>query len=242
MLAIELKNLSKNFKGKKVVDNLNFGLKQGELLALLGENGAGKSTTINMLCGLTKPTSGDAYILGKSVVNDVFEVKKLINVSPQEIALGNKISIKENLELVARIYGDNKIEAEKKSRVMLEKLKLTEKANEKVKTLSGGMQRKLSIGMALISEPKVLFLDEPTVGLDVRTRNELWKTIEKLKGKVTIILTTHYLEEAQALADKIIIINKGRIKSEGVASKIIEDAGAKNFEEAFLKLTEKEGL
>jgi len=242
MLAIELKNLSKNFKGKKVVDNLNFGLKQGELLALLGENGAGKSTTINMLCGLTKPTSGDAYILGKSVVNDVFEVKKLINVSPQEIALGNKISIKENLELVARIYGDNKIEAEKKSRVMLEKLKLTEKANEKVKTLSGGMQRKLSIGMALISEPKVLFLDEPTVGLDVRTRNELWKTIEKLKGKVTIILTTHYLEEAQALADKIIIINKGRIKSEGVASKIIEDAGAKNFEEAFLKLTEKEVL
>ena len=242
MLAIELKNLSKNFKGKKVVDNLNFSLKQGELLALLGENGAGKSTTINMLCGLTKPTSGDAYILGKSVVNDVFEVKKLINVSPQEIALGNKISIKENLELVARIYGDNKIEAEKKSRVMLEKLKLTEKANEKVKTLSGGMQRKLSIGMALISEPKVLFLDEPTVGLDVRTRNELWKTIEKLKGKVTIILTTHYLEEAQALADKIIIINKGRIKSEGVASKIIEDAGAKNFEEAFLKLTEKEVL
>jgi len=242
MLAIELKNLSKNFKGKKVVDNLNFSLKQGELLALLGENGAGKSTTINMLCGLTKPTSGDAYILGKSVVNDVFEVKKLINVSPQEIALGNKISIKENLELVARIYGDNKIEAEKKSRVMLEKLKLTEKANEKVKTLSGGMQRKLSIGMALISEPKVLFLDEPTVGLDVRTRNELWRTIEKLKGKVTIILTTHYLEEAQALADKIIIINKGRIKSEGVASKIIEDAGAKNFEEAFLKLTEKEVL
>ena len=236
MSAIQTVNLTKRFKDKTVVNRLNLSIEQGELYALLGVNGAGKTTTIKMLSCLISPTSGDAVLLGDSIVAKPHMVKEKINVSPQETAVARNLSVKENLELIAGIYGSNKKDAQLKADEMISTFSLTEVAKDKAKTLSGGTQRRLSIAMALISNPQILFLDEPTLGLDVLARRELWATIKNLKGKITIILTTHYMEEAQALSDRIGIMSKGELKAVGTADELISKTGAQTFEDAFVML------
>lgn len=239
MNAIETKNLTKKYKDKIAVNELNLTVREGELYGLLGVNGAGKSTTIKMLSTLTCPTSGDAEVLGHGIISERAKVKELINVSPQETAVAAKLSVRENLEFTARIYGADKQTARKKAEETIEKFDMEEIAKQKAGTLSGGWQRRLSIAMALISEPKLLFLDEPTLGLDVLARRELWHVIEKLKGKITVILTTHYLEEAEALCDRIGIMSKGKLRAEGTAEELKARAGTDDFEEAFIRITEE---
>ena len=239
MNAIQTKALCKKYKDKTAVKNLDLTIREGELYALLGVNGAGKSTTIKMLSTLTSPTSGEAYVLGNSVIKNAAKVKEVINVSPQETAVAAKLSVRENLEFIAKIYGANKKEARAKADEMIEKFGMEDITRQKAGTLSGGWQRRLSIAMALITEPKVLFLDEPTLGLDVLARRELWHVIEKLKGKITIILTTHYLEEAEALSDRIGIMAKGELKAEGTAAELKAMAQTDDFEEAFIRIAEE---
>ena len=239
MNAIETKALCKKYKDKTAVKNLDLTIREGELYALLGVNGAGKSTTIKMLSTLTPPTSGEAYVLGSSVTKNAAQVKEVINVSPQETAVAAKLSVRENLEFIAKIYGANKKDARAKADEMIEKFGMEDITRQKAGTLSGGWQRRLSIAMALITEPKVLFLDEPTLGLDVLARRELWHVIEKLKGKITIILTTHYLEEAEALSDRIGIMAKGELKAEGTAAELKAKAETDDFEEAFIRIAEE---
>ena len=239
--AIKTIGLTKRYKDKTAVNQLDLTVYKGELYGLLGVNGAGKSTTIKMLSCLTKPTDGDAVVLGKSVTTDPGEVKKILNVSPQETAVATKLSVRENLEFIAKIYGFSGAKAREKANKIIESFEMEEIARQKAGTLSGGWQRRLSIAMALISEPQVLFLDEPTLGLDVLARRELWNTIRQLKGKVTVILTTHYLEEAEALSDRIGIMAKGRLKAEGTAAELKQLAGTDDFEEAFIRLA-GEGL
>lgn len=236
MIAIQTLDLTKTYKDKIAVNKLNLSINQGELFSLLGVNGAGKTTTIKMLCCLSKPTSGDATLLGDSIIKNPTGVKQKINVSPQETAVAPNLTVRENLELIAGIYGSNKKEAAKKAQETIESFELTEIENSKAKTLSGGWQRRLSIAMALISNPEILFLDEPTLGLDVLARRELWSIIEKLKGKVTIILTTHYLEEAEALSDNIAIMARGHLKAVGTAKDLMAKANKDNFEDAFIAL------
>lgn len=241
MSAIQTVNLTKRFKDKTAVNMLNLSVEQGELFALLGLNGAGKTTTIKMLTCLSRPTSGDAVLLGDSVVSKPLAVKEKTNVSPQETAVAPNLSVKENLELIAGIYGSDKRTAQMKANEMLSAFSLTEVAKDKAKILSGGMQRRLSIAMALISNPQILFLDEPTLGLDVLARRELWSAIEKMKGKITIILTTHYMEEAEALSDRIGIMSKGELKAVGTAAELISKTGTRTLEDAFVALvTESE--
>ena len=239
MNAIETKGLTKCFKNRVAVDHLDLTVQEGELFALLGQNGAGKTTTIRMLCCLTKPTEGDALLLGDSIVTQEEAVKQKLNVSPQETAVASKLSVQENLELVARIYGSNKREAKQKAQRMMEAFSLTDRAKDRAKSLSGGLQRRLSIAMALITDPKVLFLDEPTLGLDVRARRDLWKVVEGLKGKITVVLTTHYLEEAEALSDRIGIMHQGKMQVLGTAEEITASTGKATFEDAFLALTDE---
>ncbi|MGN0507937.1 MAG: ABC transporter ATP-binding protein [Ruminococcus sp.] len=236
MYAIETKKLTKKYNDKTAVNSLNLTVNKGELYALLGVNGAGKSTTIKMLSCLVPPTSGDALLLGNSIVSDSAKVKQLINVSPQETAVAEKLSVRENLELIARIYGADRKSAKRKADEMIEKFDMQETQNSRAKTLSGGWQRRLSIAMALISEPEILFLDEPTLGLDVLARRELWSVIEKLKGRITIILTTHYLEEAESLSDRIGIMAKGELKAEDTTENLKRLADTDNFEEAFIRI------
>ena len=218
--GIEIKDLTKVFGSRTAVDNISLDIKDGELFALLGINGAGKTTTIKMLTALSIPTSGDALLNGYSVVNSPDKVKEIVNVSPQETAVAGNLTVRENLEFIAGVY-----DVKDRSRI-----------NQRAKTLSGGWQRRLSIAMALISDPEILFLDEPTLGLDVIARRELWKIIKGLKGHKTIILTTHYMEEAEALADSIAIMKAGRITASGSAQELIEKAGTESFEDAFIKL------
>lgn len=239
MEAVKTFDLTKKYKEKTAVNKLDLTVHKGELYALLGVNGAGKSTTIKMLSCLTQPTSGDAELMGHSVVKESAKVKSLINVSPQETAVAAKLSVRENLEFIARIYGSNKKEAKEKAQNTIEKFNMDEIAKSKAATLSGGWQRRLSIAMALITEPEILFLDEPTLGLDVLARRELWHLIEKLKGKMTIILTTHYLEEAESLSDRIGIMSRGVLLAEGTAAELKERAGTDDFEEAFIRITEE---
>ena len=241
MYAIKTEGLTKKYGDKTAVDKLDLTVNQGELYALLGVNGAGKSTTIKMLSCLIRPSDGDAKIHGFSIRKNRSEVKQIINVSPQETAVAAKLSVRENLEFIARIYGTGKKEAAKKAEEMMEKFSMTEIAKSRASTLSGGWQRRLSIAMALISEPKVLFLDEPTLGLDVLARRELWNFIKMLKGKITIILTTHYLEEAESLSDRIGIMSKAKLQAEGTAEELKKSAGTDNFEEAFIRIA-GEGL
>lgn len=241
MEAIKTDKLTKKYKDKTAVKALNLSVHTGELYALLGVNGAGKSTTIKMLSCLTHPTSGDAELMGHSVIKDSAAVKKLINVSPQETAVATKLSVRENLEFIARIYGFSKPDARKKADEMIVKFSLYDVEKSKAGTLSGGWQRRLSIAMALISDPEILFLDEPTLGLDVLARRELWNLIGKLKGKMTIILTTHYLEEAESLSDRVGIMARGVLCAEGSAEELKKQAGTDDFEEAFIKLA-GEGL
>jgi ABC-2 type transport system ATP-binding protein len=234
--AIETTNLVKKYGDKIVVYSLNLTVEKGELFALLGGNGAGKTTTIKMLSCLSKPTSGDAIILGESVVSNPKDVKSKINISPQENAVASNLTVRENLELIAEIYGNNKNTALSKVDEIISTFGLTAVAKDKAKTLSGGWQRRLSIAMALVSEPQILFLDEPTLGLDVIARRELWTAIERLKGKITIILTTHYMEEAESLSDRIGVMVNGRLKAIGTAEELKKLTNAEKFEDAFITL------
>ncbi len=234
MLAVETNNLTKRYKGKTAVDGINLKIKQGELFALLGTNGAGKTTTIKMLSTLILPTDGEIKINGLDIVKDRQKIKELLNVSPQETAIAPNLSVKENLEFMAGVYQI----ANKKEKIneLVKMFKLDEVLNQKAKTLSGGWQRKVSIAISLINEPNILFLDEPTLGLDVIARKELWSVIENLKGKITIILTTHYMEEAENLSDRIGIMAKGKLIEVGISNELIEQTDAKNFEDAFVKI------
>lgn len=234
MTAIKTENLTKRYKDKTAVDKLNLEIEEGELFSLLGVNGAGKTTTIKMLSCLSKPSEGDAFLLGDSIVSSPDKVKAKTNVSPQETAVAKNLSVFDNLVFMAQIYGAKKAEAREKAEKLIERFGLSEVRKSHAKTLSGGMQRRLSIAMALISEPQILFLDEPTLGLDVLARRELWGIIRSLHGEVTVILTTHYMEEAEELSDRIGIMQNGRLKAVGTARELMEKTGAKNFEEAFV--------
>lgn len=235
---IKINNLTKKYKDKLAVDNLNLEIKAGELFSLLGTNGAGKTTTIKMLSTLILPTSGEVEINNLDLVKDSSKIKEIINISPQEIAVASNLTVLENLYFMAGIYQiPNK---EDKIKELIKLFKLEEVLKQKAKTLSGGYQRKLSIAISLINNPKILFLDEPTLGLDVISRHDLWKVIEELKGKTTIILTTHYMEEAEALSDRIGIMNKGKLIELGTSKELIKKAKTKNFEDAFIKIIEED--
>lgn len=236
MQAIETTALTRKYKDQTAVDSLNLAIGRGELFALLGVNGAGKTTTIKMLSCLLRPTGGDALLMGKSVVSQPYEVKQIINVSPQETAVAPNLNVRENLELICGVCGRPRHQAKQKAQETIQTFGMEEIAKSRAKTLSGGWQRRLSIAMALISEPQILFLDEPTLGLDVLARRELWKIIQKLRGQITIVLTTHYLEEAEALSDRIGIMSKGKLKALGTAQELIQAAQAASFEDAFVTL------
>lgn len=240
MLSIKTVDLSKRYRDLTAVDKLSLEIEHGELYSLLGVNGAGKTTTIKMLSSLTKPTSGDAIVGGYSISKEPGRVKGLIGVSPQLTAVAPNLSVKENLELICGIHGFTKEKTEEKIGELSDLFALADILKRKAGKLSGGWQRRLSIAMALISEPEILFLDEPTLGLDVIARHELWEKIKSLKGKITIILTTHYMEEAEALSDRIGIMKDGRLLAEGTADELKTLAGAESFESAFVFIV-KEG-
>lgn len=240
MPAIQTIGLTKQYKNLTAVDNLNLEIGQGELFSLLGINGAGKTTTIKMLSCLTKPTSGDALVGGYSVSKQPEQVKRLIGVSPQETAVAPNLSVKENLELICGIHGFSEEKAEGKIRELSEQFALDAVLRRKAGKLSGGWQRRVSIAMALISQPKILFLDEPTLGLDVIARHDLWETIRGLKGRITIILTTHYMEEAEALSDRIGIMKDGHLLAVGTVEELNRMTGTNDFEAAFVSIV-KEG-
>ena len=236
MEAIKTRNLTKKYKDVIAVDNLNLQIEQGELFSLLGVNGAGKTTTIKMLSCLTKPTGGDAFVGGSSITHDELAVKSVIGVSPQETAVAPNLSVKENLELMCGIHGFSKEKSKTKIAELSEQFNLNNILTRKAGKLSGGWQRRVSIAMALISEPSILFLDEPTLGLDVIARSELWDVIRALKDKVTIILTTHYMEEAEALSDRIGIMKSGKLLVTGTAKELMEKTSADRFETAFISI------
>ena len=236
MSAIRIENLTKKYKDTIAVDGLSLCIDEGEIFALLGVNGAGKSTTVKMLSCLTEPTSGDAVLLGKSIRTNAADVKSIIAVSPQETAVAPRLSVRENLELICGVHGFNKEKREHKISELTGLLGLSDIITKKAAKLSGGWQRRLSIAMALISEPKILFLDEPTLGLDVLARSELWDIIRALKGKATVILTTHYMEEAEALSDRVAIMREGRLLICDTAENIKKTAETDNFEQAFIKI------
>lgn len=236
MDAIKAEGLTKRYKDVTAVDRLELCISQGELFALLGVNGAGKTTTIKMLTCLTRPDSGDALVNGSSIINDAAAVKGVIGVSPQETAVAPNLSVKENLELLCGIHGFAKEKRQEKIKELSEQLGLTTVLSKRAGKLSGGWQRRVSIAMALISEPQILFLDEPTLGLDVLARSDLWDIIRQLKGRITIILTTHYMEEAEALADHIGIMKDGRLLVLGTAQELKAKAGTDKFEDAFVAI------
>lgn len=235
-MAIRIEGLTKRYRDLVAVDNLSLSVTEGELFSLLGVNGAGKTTLIKMLSCLTEPSSGDAFLLGKSITTDKASVKSFIAVSPQETAVAPGLSAKENLELMCGAYGFSKEKQRLKIQELTHLLGLESVMDRKAGKLSGGWQRRLSIAMALISEPKILFLDEPTLGLDVIARSELWDIIRSLKGKVTILLTTHYMEEAESLSDRIAIMREGKLLVSDTAEKIKAMAGTDSFEEAFIRI------
>ena len=242
MFAIQARSLTKQYQQLTAVDQLTLDIRKGELFALLGVNGAGKTTTIKMLTGLTKPTSGDAAVGGYSIAKETTQVKRLIGVSPQETAVAPNLSVKENLQLICGIHGFSKAKTAVKIEELSQQFSLDAVLPRKAGKLSGGWQRRVSIAMALISEPQILFLDEPTLGLDVIARHELWDTVRAWKGKVTIILTTHYMEEAEALSDRIGIMKDGRLLAAGTAAELKQRAGADNFESAFVSLLKEDTL
>ncbi len=239
--AIQTIGLTKIYGTKTAVRALDLTIEPGQLFALLGVNGAGKTTTIKMLTCLSRPTSGDALILGNSVVTAPQAVKEIINLSPQETAVARQLSVRENLEFAAQVYGSTRQRARQTSAEKLAEFGLTAVSDERASKLSGGMQRRLSIAMALISNPQILFLDEPTLGLDVLARRELWAHIEKLKGKITIVLTTHYMEEAEALSDRIGIMAQGALKAIGTAAQLVASTGTKDLEDAFVAIAQEPG-
>ena len=242
MEAIKTIHLTKKYKDLVAVDNLQLQIGQGELFSLLGVNGAGKTTAIKMLSGLTKPTEGDALVGGHSVVTQPWQVKGIIGVSPQETAVAPNLSVKENLELMCGIHGFSREETKEKIRTLSGQFDLAPILDKKAGKLSGGWQRRLSIAMALVGDPSILFLDEPTLGLDVIARSQLWDTIRAMKGKVTIILTTHYMEEAEALSDRIGIMAKGKLLVVGSAEELMEQTGTDRFEHAFISIVKEAAL
>jgi len=236
MIAIQTIHLTKKYGELTAVEDLNISVNEGELFALLGLNGAGKTTTIKMLSCLTRPTSGDAILLGDSIISKPLSIKQKTNISPQETAVAPNLTVRENLELIAGIYGQDKKTAHQNAIYMANRFELDNLMTKKVKALSGGLQRRLSIAMALISEPQILFLDEPTLGLDVLARRELWSAIKSLKGKVTIILTTHYMEEVEELSDRIGILSSGKLLATGTISELMAQTNTNKFEDAFVIL------
>ena len=235
MFAIHTENLVKHYKDITAVNGLSLNVNEGELVSLLGVNGAGKTTTIKLLCCLAKPDAGDAFICGKSILSQSAEVKALIGVSPQETAVSKALSVKENLDLICAVHRLDKEETRKGIGEMCALFDLESILSRPAGKLSGGWQRRLSIAMALIGKPKVLFLDEPTLGLDVLARRDLWELITRLKGKMTVILTTHYMEEAEALSDRIAIMQGGRLMRFSTAEEIKRSADTDDFEEAFIR-------
>lgn len=242
MEAIRIENLTKEFKEVRAVDGLSLTVEEGELFSLLGVNGAGKTTTIKMLSCLTAPTAGDAWLMGKSIVSEPAAVKSIIAVSPQETAVAPTLTVRENLELMCGVHGLSKTEREERIADLSRRLGLESVMKRRAGKLSGGWQRRLSIAMALVSQPQILFLDEPTLGLDVIARSELWGLIRGLKGKVTVILTTHYMEEAEALSDRIAIMRDGRLLVCDRAEEIKKLAGTDSFEQAFIKIVKGEAV
>ena len=240
MPAIEIEKLRKEYRDITAVDGLDLRVEQGELFALLGVNGAGKTTTIKMLFCLCRPTSGDARLNGKSIVHDAAAVKAIIGVSPQETAVAPNLTVKENLELMCGVHGFSREKQAEKTAELSAQFGLDGVLKKKAGKLSGGWQRRLSIAMALISEPQIFFLDEPTLGLDVLARSDLWDAIHALKGKITIVLTTHYMEEAEALSDRIGIMRAGKLLMVGTAEELKRAAGKDKFEEAFVAIVKGE--
>jgi ABC-2 type transport system ATP-binding protein len=239
MHAIQTKSLVKQYKELTAVDQLNLEIQQGELFSLLGVNGAGKTTTIKMLSCLTSPTDGDAFVGGYSITKEPEQVKRVIGVSPQETAVAPNLSVKENLELICGIHGFSKEKTAANIRELDRLFDLNSVMHRKAGKLSGGWQRRVSIAMALIGEPQILYLDEPTLGLDVIARHDLWDVIRSLKGRITIILTTHYMEEAESLSDRIGIMKNGRLLAVGTAEALKEKAGTDNFETAFVSIVKE---
>ena len=239
MQAIQTQGLVKRYKNLTAVDRLDLQIRQGELFSLLGVNGAGKTTAIKMLSCLTRPTAGDALVGGFRITKEPEQVKRLIGVSPQETAVAPNLTVQENLELICGIHGFSREKTKARIRELSEQFSLDSVLTRKAGKLSGGWQRRVSIAMALISQPKILFLDEPTLGLDVIARHELWDAIEALKGRITIILTTHYMEEAEALSDRIGIMKNGRLLAVGTAQDLKELSGAKDFESAFVAIVKE---
>ena len=241
MEAIKATQLRKCYKSIAAVDGLDLSIGRGELFSLLGVNGAGKTTTIKMLTCLTRPTAGEAFVGGHSITKEAERVKALIGVSPQETAVAPNLTVRENLELICGIHGFSREKTRGKIQELTHQFDLEAVLDRRAGKLSGGWQRRVSIAMALISEPEILFLDEPTLGLDVLARHELWDTIKAMKGRITIILTTHYMEEAAALSDRIGIMKDGRLLAVGAVAELIEKAGAKDFESAFVAIV-REGM
>ena len=239
MQAIKTTSLVKRYKDITAVNKLDLEINRGELFSLLGVNGAGKTTTIKMLTGLTKPTQGDALVGGFHITKEPERVKRLIGVSPQETAVAPNLSVAENLELICGIHGFSKEKTRERLRTLSGQFALDSVLHRKAGKLSGGWQRRVSIAMALISEPAILFLDEPTLGLDVLARHALWETIRSLKGRVTVILTTHYMEEAAALSDRIGIMKSGRLLAVGTVEELNRQAGTNDFETAFVSIVKE---
>lgn len=234
MIEIDIKDLTKKYKDVVAVSNLNIKIKKGEIFSLLGTNGAGKTTIIKILSTLLLPTNGEVKINNFDLIKDKMKIKEIINISPQETAIAPNLTVLENLEFMAGIYQiKNKKE---KIDTLIKTFNLEEVLNKKAKNLSGGYQRKLSIAISLINDPQILFLDEPTLGLDVISRKELWKVIKELKGKITIILTTHYMEEAKSLSDRVGIMNKGKLIALDTPNELIKKTKTKTFEDAFIKI------
>jgi ABC-2 type transport system ATP-binding protein len=236
MIAIRTKGLTKRYGDTTAVDGLSVSVEGGELFALLGVNGAGKTTTLKMLSCLLPPSGGDAFLLGESILKNPERIKGKINLSPQETAVAPNLSVRENLEFIAEIYGQDKKTARQGAGAMAAHFGLEKVAGKKARALSGGMQRRLSIAMALITRPEILFLDEPTLGLDVLARRELWAAIRALKGKVTIILTTHSMEEVEALSDRIGVMGGGKLLAVGTTGELKVRTGASTLEDAFVIL------
>ena len=236
MEAIVTNALSRSFGQRRAVDNVSLTVHEGEFFSLLGVNGAGKTTLIRMLCCLCAPTSGSAQVLGQDIVHQAAQVKSMIAVSPQETAVAGNLTVRENLELMAGVYGADRAAARAAAEELLRDFGLGEVEKQRAKSLSGGWQRRLSIAMALVTKPQILFLDEPTLGLDVLARRELWKHVQALKGRVTVVLTTHYMEEAEALADRIGIMSTGRLKAVGTAAALKAQTKTDNIEDAFVAL------
>lgn len=239
MEAIRTERLSKRYKNILAVDALDLAVEQGELFALLGVNGAGKTTAIKMLSCLTRPSAGEAWLEGKSILSQAAEVKQRIGVSPQETAVAPNLTAEENLLLMCGVHGFSKEKSRQKAAELAAQLGLAPILHRRAGKLSGGWQRRLSIAMALVSQPEILFLDEPTLGLDVLARSDLWDTVRSLKGRITIVLTTHDLEEAEALSDRVGVMKDGRLLALGTPEELKRQTGSARFEEAFVKLVKE---